>query len=213
MFSKDSNFLKGILFLVIGAILLIGGVRMLSSFRVLIYIASILLVYNGITLLKDRYTNSVGKVFIIFGIGMIALFSGISLYFILALAFLGYGIYLLCVKSKVFTNKKGVFKDSRDKVYIKEVFSTLHINGVSRNLSNINVVSFVSNISLDFSNADIMYNQIVDCNIKSYMSEIVLNTDLSWNVLLNGRYIRKIEGVDKTININCKNVLSVIDII
>lgn len=213
MFSKDSNFLKGVLFLVIGAILLIGGVRVLSGFRVLIYIASILLIYNGITLLKDRYTNSLGKVFIIFGIGMIALFSGISLYFILALAFLGYGIYLLCVKSKVFTNKKGVFKDSRDKIYIKEVFSTLHINGISQNLSNINVVSVVSNISLDFSNADIMYNQIVDCNIKSYMSEIVLNTDLSWNVLLNGRYIRKIEGVDKTINITCKNILSVIDII
>ena len=58
-----------------------------------------------------------------------------------------------------------------------------------------------------------MHNQIVDCNISSYMSEIVLNTDLSWNVILNGRYIRRVDGVYKTINITCKNILSVIDII
>lgn len=213
MFTKNHNFLKGLLFLVLGLIFLIGGVNIFNSFRVLIYIISVLLIYNGITLLKDRYTKTAGKIFIIVGVALIIIFSGISLEFTLALVFLIYGAYLFCVKSQIFTNKKGIFKDSRDQVYVKEVFSTLHINGVSQNLLNVNVVAVVSNLNLDFSNADTMHNQIVDCNISSYMSEIVLNTDLSWNVILNGRYIRRVDGVYKTINITCKNILSVIDII
>lgn len=213
MFTKNHNFLKGLLFLVLGLIFLIGGVNIFNSFKVLIYIISVLLIYNGITLLRDKYTKTAGKIFIIIGVALIIIFSGISLEFTLALVFLVYGVYLLCVKSRIFTNKKGVFKDSRDQVYVKEIFSTVHINGVSQNLLNINVVAVVSNLNLDFSNVDTMNSQIVECNISAFMSEIVLTTDLSWNVLLNGRYVRRIDGADKTINITCKNILSVIDII
>ena len=63
MFTKNHNFLKGLLFLVLGLIFLIGGVNIFNSFRVLIYIISVLLIYNGITLLKKYFLHFILMVF------------------------------------------------------------------------------------------------------------------------------------------------------
>lgn len=213
MASKNNDFWKGLLFLIIGVILLIGGIRVFSSFRMIIYIISVIMIYKGIQLLKNEMTKILGQILIIGGTVLIVIYSDISLELVLSLGFLVYGFYLLVIKSKTFVKNKGVFKDSRENVYIKESFSQVSINNVSYNLLGVKLRAIVSEVDLDFSNCYIQTNELVDFEITAYVSNVRINTNPSWNVILNGQYIRNIDGVNRTVNITCKNVLSIIDII
>lgn len=213
MNMNNQYFLKGLLFAIIGIILLLGGIRIFSFFIMFMYILAAILIYNGYRLVRYGSDAFTGKLLMIAGGILILVYSRLSIEIILSVICLGVGFYFIFIKSKMFTKDKGVFKDSRSSVIIKEIFSNIGINLVSQSLKSIRVTSIVSQINLDLSYAYIQGDDLVNFNIDAYLSDIKINTSSYCNVLLNGKYVRKIEGVGKTININCKNFLSVIDII
>ena len=108
--------------------------------------------------------------------------------------------------------KKGVFKDSRSDVYVKEMFSVICINNVSTNLSSVKVRSYFSDITLNFLNSRLESVNSVDFELTAFLSNVKININSSWNVVLNGEYIRRIEGSYKVVNIRCSNLFSLVDI-
>lgn len=210
---NNKYFFKGLLFSIIGIILLLGGLRIFSFFIMFVYILAVILIYNGYRLFKYNRDDFTGKLLMMAGIFLILIYSKLSIELVLSIVCLCVGFYFIFIKSRMFIKEKGVFKDSRSVVVIREMFSSISINLSSQNLDSIKLTSVVSHVNLDLSYAYIRSNDLINFSINAYLSDVKINTSSYCNVLLNGRYVRKIEGIETTININCKNFLSVIDII
>ncbi len=212
MNTENQYFFKGILFTIIGIIFLLGGVRIFTPFVMLMYILSAVLIYKGYRMIKYKTDPFTGKVLIGLGAFIILIYSKLPLALILSLICLCVGFYFIFIKSRVFIRDRGIFKDSRDSVFIRENLSNVKVNVISQNLKSLDTKMTLSKVDLDLSYAYIQGNTTVNFHVNAYLSEVKIITGSYCNVLLNGKYIRKIDGSEKTINITCKNFLSIIDI-
>lgn len=211
---NNKYFIRGLLFILIGILFVFWSFNVIriNVFGILNFIFAIFLIFYGEKYTKFQETRSIG--FLMMAVGVIIMINnfGLPIKFILAIVFFIAGIYFAFVKSKIFIVKKGVFKDSRDDVFIKEICSNIHINNISINLSSVKVKSYFSEINLDFSNSKMFSKNSVDFEINAFLSNVKINVSSNWNVMVNGEYIRKVEGSYKIANIKCSNFLSIIDI-
>lgn len=211
---NNKYFVRGLLFILIGFIFILWSfdIIRINIFGIFNFALAVVLIFYGEKYIRFIDTRPIGRPMILLGIVLMIYNFGVSIKFILAIVFLGLGIYFIFVKSKTFMIKKGVFKDSRSDVYVKEMFSVICINNVSTNLSSVKVRSYFSDITLDFLNSRLESVNSVDFELTAFLSNVKININSSWNVVLNGEYIRRIEGSYKVVNIRCSNLFSLVDI-
>lgn len=188
------------------------GFGIINIFITINFVLAIALIFYGEKYMKYPETKMIGRIMIL--IGIVLLISRlISIKLILALIFLVVGLYFLIFKSRFFVLKNGIFKDSRNDVYIKEILSSISINNTSNDISSIKVKSFFSNLNLDFVNSKMYSKDLVNFEISALFSNVKINVNSGWNVILNGEYVRKVQASNKTITIKCSNFFSVVDVI
>lgn len=216
---NNKYFLEGLLFIFIGVIFILWNFDIINIDLFLIFrlVISVGVIIYGIRLYKYYSNNkTLGKSVIAFGVLLLLLAMGVDMKFIFAVVFLGIGIYLLFYKSKVFKflmKEKGVFKDSRDEVYIREKFATIKINNTSNNLSKVRVIAYFSNVNLDFSNTTLGNNQFVDFEVVSVFSNVNININYIYNVKVNGEYTRSNRVSGKDFNIKIDKVCGTCNIV
>lgn len=209
---NDKYFSRGLLFILLGIIFILWSMDIIyiGFFGIINITIAILLVYIGNTFPEISKIKWLGYLLILL---MLPYYLGISIKVILSIAFILVGLYMMFVKSNVLVNKKGVFKDSRDSVFVKERFSQVVIDNVSTDLLCVKANGLFSDITLNFDNSQIVNNNSVDFYISSFMSNIKINLNPSWSIVVNGQYLRKIDMPNnKVVNIKLKNILSTIDI-
>lgn len=209
---NDKYFSRGLLFILLGIIFILWSMDIIyiGFFGIINITIAILLVYIGNTFSEISKIKWFGYLLILL---MLPYYLGISIKVILSIAFILVGLYMMFVKSNVLVNKKGVFKDSRDSVFVKERFSQVVIDNVSTDLLCVKANGLFSDITLNFDNSQIVSNNSVDFYISSFMSNIKINLNPSWSIVVNGQYLRKIDMPNnKVVNIKLKNILSTIDI-
>lgn len=209
---NDKYFSRGLLFILLGIIFILWSMDIIyiGFFGIINITIAILLVYIGNTFPEISKIKWLGYLLILL---MLPYYLGISIKVILSIAFILVGLYMMFVKSNVLVNKKGVFKDSRDNVFVKERFSQVVIDNVSTDLLYVKANGLFSDITLNFDNSQIVNNNSVDFYISSFMSNIKINLNPSWSIVVNGQYLRKIDMPNnKVVNIKLKNILSTIDI-
>lgn len=216
---KNKYFLRGMLFILIGIILLLWSFDLIKiNLFVLfnLFIGSMLIFY-GEKYSKFSETKSIGKVMIFSGIflvghSILVHVFGVPVKFIIAIIFIIAGFYFIFIRSRVFLSEKGVFKDSRDDIYIRENFSSIHINNFSNDISGVKVRAFFSDVALSFIGTRMVTKDTVNFEILSAFSNVRITINSSWNVMLNGRYIRRISTAYKTVNINSRSLFCNIEI-
>lgn len=209
---NDKYFSRGLLFILLGIIFILWSMDIIyiGFFGIINITIAILLIYIGNTFQEISKIKWLGYLLILL---MLPYYLGISIKVILSIAFILVGLYMMFVKSNVLVNKKGVFKDSRDSVFVKERFSQVVIDNVSTDLLYVKANGLFSDITLNFDNSQIVSNNSVDFYISSFMSNIKINLNPSWSIVVNGQYLRKIDMPNnKVVNIKLKNILSTIDI-
>lgn len=209
---NDKYFSRGLLFILLGIIFILWSMDIIyiGFFGIINITIAILLIYIGNTFQEISKIKWLGYLLILL---MLPYYLGISIKVILSIAFILVGLYMMFVKSNVLVNKKGVFKDSRDSVFVKERFSQVVIDNVSTDLLCVKANGLFSDITLNFDNSQIVSNNSVDFYISSFMSNIKINLNPSWSIVVNGQYLRKIDMPNnKVVNIKLKNILSTIDI-
>lgn len=209
---NDKYFSRGLLFILLGIIFILWSMDIIyiGFFGIINITIAILLIYIGNTFQEISKIKWLGYLLILL---MLPYYLGISIKVILSIAFILVGLYMMFVKSNVLVNKKGVFKDSRDSVFVKERFSQVVIDNVSTDLLCVKANGLFSDITLNFDNSQIVSNNSVDFYISSFMSNIKINLNPSWSIVVNGQYLRKIDmSNNKVVNIKLKNILSTIDI-
>lgn len=184
----------------------------INIFGIFNFIIAISLIFYGEKYTKFHDTRSMGRLMMGLGVILMIYNFGLPIKFILAIVFFIIGIYFALVKSKIFIFKKGVFKDSRDDVFIREICSNIFINNISLNISSVKVKSYFSEISLDFSNSKMFNKNSVNFEVSAFLSNVKINVNSNWNVIVNGEYVRKVEGSYKVANIKCSNFFSIIDV-
>lgn len=200
------------LFILFGLLFAFWGVGLINIFLMFNFILAIALIFYGERYMKHSESKNIGRGMIL--IGIILLISRIvSFKFILALLFFIVGVYFLLFKSRVFVLKSGIFKDSRNDVYVKEMFSQISINNISSDISSIKVKSFFSNLNLDFVNSKMVTKDLVNFEINAVFSNVKINVNSEWNVIFNGDYIRKVQASNKTISIKCSNLFGMVEVI
>ncbi len=209
---NDKYFSRGLLFILLGIIFILWSMDIIyiGFFGIINITIAILLVYIGNTFPEISKIKWLGYLLILL---MLPYYLGISIKVILSIAFILVGLYMMFVKSNVLVNKKGVFKDSRGSVFVKERFSQVVIDNVSTDLLCVKANGLFSDITLNFDNSQIVNNNSVDFYISSFMSNIKINLNPGWSIVVNGQYLRKIDMPNnKVVNIKLKNILSTIDI-
>ena len=198
---NNKYFFSGLLFILVGYILWNYNIISIDLFFIFRLFVSIGLIFYGIKTYKYYSDTLFGKIIIAIGIVLFLSTIGVKLKVILSVCFTVFGIYFLFIKSKlfkVFIVEKGIFKDSRNQVYIKEGFSSIRINNTSNNLSSVKVKAYFSNINLDFSNSNLGDNKYVDFEVLSLFSKVSININYDYNVKVNGEYVRnnRVSGKD-----------------
>lgn len=216
---NNKHFLRGILFILAGILFMMWSfdiikINIFVLFNVLIGGA---LIFYGESYSKFSETKSFGRVMTISGIVLVAHsllvhIFGIPVKLIIAAALLVLGFYFVFVKSKVFLSEKGIFKDSRDDVYIKESFSSIHINNFSNDISGVKVRAFFSDLALNFIGTRMVSKDSIDFKVSAIFSNVRISINSNWNVTLNGRYIRNISTAYKTVNIKSQSLFCNIEV-
>lgn len=211
---NNKYFIRGLLFILIGILFVFWSfdIIRINIFGIFNFIFAIALIFYGERYTRFPDTKSMGRLMIAIGAIIMIHNFGLPIKFILAIIFFIIGIYFAFVKSKIFIFKKGVFKDSRDDVFIREICSNVFINNISINLSSVKVKSYFSEINLDFSNSKMFSKNSVNFEVNAFLSNVKINVSSNWNVIVNGEYIRKVEGSYKIANIKCSNFFSIIDV-
>ncbi len=179
---------------------------------------AIILIFYGERYSRFSETRSFGNGMIIFGIFFVAYtflvhVIGISLKFIIAVALLVYGFYFVFIRSKVFMFNKGVFKDSRNDIDISERFSAIHINNFSDDISSVKIKTFFSDIAVNFLSTRMITKDTIDFEILGIFGDIRISINPSWNVILNGNYIRRNGTAIKTVSIRSKSLFCNINVV
>lgn len=216
---NNKYFFRGILCILAGIIFMLWSFDIIKMnvfvlFNILIGGA---LIFYGEKYSKFSETKSFGNIMLISGVVLIAHsflvhVFGIPVKFIIAVAFLILGFYFVFVRSKFFMSQKGVFKDSRDDIYIKESFSSVHINNFSNDISGVKVKAFFSDLALSFIGTRMVSRDTIDFEVSAAFSNVRISINSSWNVILNGRYVRKISTSSKTINIKNQSLFCNIEV-
>ena len=201
---NNKYFFRGLLFILVGYILWNYNIISIDLFFIFKLVISLGLIFYGIKNYKYYSDTLLGKIMISVGVLLFLSTIGVKLKVILSVCFIIFGIYFLFIKSKlfkVFIVEKGIFKDSRNQVYIKEGFSSIKINNTSNTLSSVKVKAYFSNVDLDFSNSNLGDNKSVDFEVLSLFSKVTINVNYDYNVRINGEYIRKNRVSGKDFNI------------
>lgn len=209
---NDKYFSKGLLFILLGVVFILWSMNIIyiGFFGIISVVASASLIYIGNKYPEFEKFKIIGYLIIVL---MIPYYFRVQLKNVLAITFILIGLYMIFIRSNTFTKKKGVFKDSRDCVYINEKFSQLIVDNVAKDLLNVKVVGIASDMILNFDNCQITNSDSVDFDIIAFMSNIKININPSWSIVVNGKYLRKMDMPnDKVVNIKIKNILSTIDI-
>ncbi len=217
---NNKYFIRGLLLILSGIVFMLWSFDVINiNFSVVFNtLIAIILIFYGERYSRFSETRSFGNGMIIFGIFFVAYtflvhVIGISLKFIIAVALLVYGFYFVFIRSKVFMFNKGVFKDSRNDIDISERFSAIHINNFSDDISSVKIKTFFSDIAVNFLSTRMITKDTIDFEILGIFGDIRISINPSWNVILNGNYIRRNGTASKTVSIRSKSLFCNINVV
>lgn len=210
---RSDDLIKGLLFLLVGVVFILWSfdIVFLAIYSLIEFVLALFIIYYGYT--KAKYSKY-GYFFILIGIliGLRSIGIYVPIKFIFGIIFLLIGMYFLVLKLGIFIVNKGTFKDSRDNVYINEKFSSIFIKNNSTNLNFVKLTAFASKVVLDFRNSELFDLNEVNFQINSIFSKVKIIVNPTWNVILNGHIIRKVDGSVRTIKIQCANFYESVEI-